>query len=401
MAEYQWQTNIAEVTASIYSQVLGSTFMGNDGNINAIKAGDLVSVGKDVLDLENGLEKMAKAMVVVIGKIVVEDFFGENLRLKQMFTDSWEYGNIYEVVTVNPQALIECDLYNLENGKDYSAVENTFYQPNLTVKVYNNLRTFTLAVSFARDRLTVAVQNATQLNAIISMIREQVFTQLRETWYAQALVLLSSAIATSEKVTKTSVHLITEAVEAGILAEGATVADARKSNDFLAFAMRRIATLREQMKMRTEAFNNKVVPTASGKVDLYLLNDFEKDTRYGVYRTSYNPDTLDIGTYDVVQFWQGHKTTDGETSGITEFSFANNSKVMIDDTANTIGIGESVAIENVIGLLCDHKAVAMLNERQFVESKYVSSARFWTDFYNLEINPVLNANYAIVALLLD
>ena len=168
MAEYQWQKNIANITKSIYSQVLGSEFMAEDGNIKAIEAGELVSIGKNVLEMDNGLEKMAKAMVVVIGKIVFDDFFGETLRLSQMFTDSWEYGNIYEVVQVNPQSLITEDLYNLTDGKDYSSVENTYYAPKLTVKVYNNLRTFTLAVSFARDRLAVAVQNQTQLNEVIS-----------------------------------------------------------------------------------------------------------------------------------------------------------------------------------------------------------------------------------------
>ena len=401
MAEYQWKKNISNVTKSIYSQVLGSEFMAEDGNIKAIEAGDLVSIGKNVLDMDNGLEKMAKAMVVIIGKIVFDDFFSETLRLGQMFTDSWEYGNIYEVVQVNPQSLITEDLYNLTDGKDYSSVENTYYAPKLTVKVYNNLRTFTLAVSFARDRLAVAVQNQTQLNDVISSIRNQISTQLRETWYAQALVLLGSAICTSVKTTKTAIHLLAEAKALGILAESATVNDARKDDNFLAFAMRRIATVREQMKMRTCAFNNKVVPVATGKVDLYLLNDFEKDTRFGVYRTSYNPDTLDIGTYDVVQFWQGHKTTDGSTSAITEFSFENNSTVMIDDTKNELGIGSSVKVTNVIGLLCDHKAVAMLNQREYVESKYVSSARFWTDFFNMEINPILNPNYPIVAICLD
>lgn len=399
MAEYPWQENISEVTQKIYSQVLGSEYMTQNGNIEAINAGQLVSIGKDVLDMDNGLEKMAKSMVVVIGKIEFDNFFGENLRLKQMFTDSWEYGNIYEVVQVNPQSLITEDLYNLTDGKDYSSVENTYYAPKLTVKVYNNLRTFTLAVSFARDRLAVAVQNQSQLNEVISSIRNQIATQLRETWYAQALVLLGSAICTSVKTTKTAIHLLSEAKALGILAEGATVNDARKDDNFLAFAMRRIATVREQMKMRTCAFNNKVVPVATGKVDLYLLNDFEKDTRFGVYRTSYNPGTLDIGTYDVVQFWQGHKTTDSAT--ITEFTFDNNSTVMIDDTKNELGIGQSVKVTNVIGLLCDHKAVAMLNQREYVESKYVSSARFWTDFFNMEINPILNPNYPIVAICLD
>ena len=401
MAEYPWQKNITNVTKSIYSQVLGAEFMAEDGNLKAIEAGDLVSIGKAVLDMDNGLEKMAKSMVVVIGKIEFDEFFGENLRLKQMFTDSWEYGNIYEVVQVNPQSLITEDLYNLTDGKDYSSVENTYYAPKLTVKVYNNLRTFTLAVSFARDRLAVAVQNQTQLNEVISSIRNQIATQLRETWYAQALVLLGSAICTSVKTTKTAIHLLSEAKEIGILAEAATVNDARKDDNFLAFAMRRIATVREQMKMRTCAFNNKVVPVATGKVDLYLLNDFEKDTRFGVYRNSYNPDTLNIGTYDVVQFWQGHKTTESSNSTITEFSFANNSTVMIDDTKNELGIGSSVTVTNVIGLLCDHKAVAMLNQREYVESKYVSSARFWTDFFNMEINPILNPNYPIVAICLD
>lgn len=389
--------NIVNVMKSVFAQVLGDEYMADDGHLKALESGNIIEIGKDVLDMEQGLDSYAQALIYTIGKIEI-DTWDYNPQVKQIMRDSWEYGNIYEVVQCSPQNLLDEDLYNLVDGKSYADVENTFYKPTINVKVFTSKRTLALAISFEEDRLKTSLTNSSELNTLISGIRNNIRQQIKMMWDGLAISLLGCAIATSSKTTGTAVHLLTDAKADGVIGNEVTVEQALNNDDFVVYCLRKIATIRGYMATPNTTYNNGSVPTSSGKTDLYLLNEFDKRTKFGVMRTSYHNDTLDIGDYDVINMWQGVVSEDG----LKHHDFSTMSTVIINDADNKIGIGMAeYKVTNCIGLAVDHKAIAMLNEREIVTSNYVNCASFWTDFYKFEVMPILNPNYGIVAFLLD
>lgn len=389
--------NVANVMKSVFAQVLGDEYMADDGHLKALESGNIIEIGKDVLDMEQGLDSYAQALIYTIGKIEI-DTWDYNPQVKQIMRDSWEYGNIYEVVQCSPQNLLAEDLYNLVDGKSYADVENTFYKPTINVKVFTSKRTLALAISFEEDRLKASLTNSNELNSLISAIRNNIRQQIKMMWDGLAISLLGCAIATSNKTIGTAVHLLTDAKTDGIIGAEVTAEQALNNEEFVVYCLRKIATIRGYMLTPNTTYNNGSVPTSSGKTDLYLLNEFDKRTKFGVMRTSYHNDTLDIGNYDVINMWQGVVSEDG----LKNHDFSTMSTVIINDSENKIGIGvNDYKVTNCIGLAVDHKAIAMLNEREIVTSNYVNCASFWTDFYKFEVTPILNPNYGIVAFLLD
>ena len=66
-------TDTVAVTKKVVAQVLGDSYMQQEGKLAAIESGDLVDVGKDVAAMKNGLDAYTQACIDVIGKIEIDE----------------------------------------------------------------------------------------------------------------------------------------------------------------------------------------------------------------------------------------------------------------------------------------------------------------------------------------
>lgn len=388
---------IIDLTKKVVAQTLGTTYMEQDGKLTAIESGKLVDVGKDVLDMQNGVDAFTKSCIDVIGKYDFDSFTYEP-EIKSIMRDNWEWGAFLERIKIEPQEILTDDIFNLVDGTSYADIEHKFYKPNVKVKIFEERKGFPIAISFTEDRVKTAFTSLSEMAKFFSSIREYINQQKKMILDQYAHVLVGSAIAISSKATNTARHLLTEGKALGLLAESDTIDTALNNEKFVAWVLKEIATTREYMRRPSSGFNNKSGAFASGQTSLFMLNAFEKATRFGVIANTYHNDELAIGDYDVVSAWQGIESTDGNK----KFDFATVSSVMITDAENKLGLGtDPVTINNCIACLCDYKAIGINCEYQKVTSSYTASADFWTDFHHNTINYLLDSDYGIVAFLLD
>ena len=388
---------IIDLTKKVVAQTLGTTYMSQEGKLAAIESGKLVDVGKDVLDMQNGVDAFTKSCIDVIGKYDFDSFTYEP-EIKSIMRDNWEWGAFLERIKIEPQEILTDDIFNLVDGTSYADIEHKFYKPNVKVKIFEERKGFPIAISFTEDKLKTAFTSLSEMAKFLSSIREYINQQKKMILDQYAHVLVGSAIAISSKTTNTARHLLTEGKALGLLAESDTIDTALTNEKFVAWVLKEIATTREYMRRPSSGFNNKSGAFASGQTSLFMLNAFEKATRFGVIANTYHNDELAVGDYDVVSAWQGIESTDGTK----KFDFATVSSVMITDAENKLGLGtEPVTINNCIACLCDYKAIGINCEYQKVTSSYTASADFWTDFHHNTINYLLDSDYGIVAFLLD
>ena len=388
---------IIDLTKKVVAQTLGTTYMTQEGKLAAIESGKLVDVGKDVLDMQNGVDSFTKACIDVIGKYDFDSFTYEP-EIKSIMRDNWEWGAFLERIKNEPQQILTDDIFNLVDGTSYADIEHKFYKPNVKVKIFAERKGFSIPISFTEDRVKTAFTSMGEMAKFFASIREYINQQKKMILDQYAHVLVGSAIAISSKATNTSRHLLTEGKALGLLGAEDTIDVALSNEKFVAWVLKEIATTREYMRRPSSGFNNKSGAFASGQTSLFMLNAFEKATRFGVIANTYHNDELAIGDYDVVSAWQGIESTDGTK----KFDFATVSSVMITDAENKLGLGtEPVTINNCIACLCDYKAIGINCEYQKVTSSYTASADFWTDFHHNTINYLLDSDYGIVAFLLD
>lgn len=388
---------IVDLTKKVISQTLGITYMEQEGKLSAIESGNLVDIGRDILDMENGVDAYTKACIDVIGKYEFDtmEYVPE---ISSIMRDNWEWGAFLERIKNEPQQILTDDIFNLVDGKSYSDIEHTFYKPNVKVKLFTERKGFAIPISFTEDRVKTAFTNFGEMAKFFAAIREYINQQKKMVLDQYAHVLVGSAIGISAKATNTARHLLTEAKALGLLGADATVEVAMNNDKFVAWVLKEIATTREYMRRASAGFNNKSGAFASGLTSLFMLNAFEKATRFGVIANTYHNDELAVGDYDVVSAWQSVESTDGSKM----FDFDTVSSIMITDKNNKLGLGkEPVTINNCIACLCDYKAIGINCEYQKVTSSYTASADFWTDFHQNYINYILDSDYGIVAFLLD
>lgn len=399
-------TNVAEITKSAVAQTMGETYMEQEGVISALKSGKLVDIGKDIGDMERGYDVFCRALIDVIGKMEIDEW-EYRPEIQTIFMDSWEYGAFLERIKLDLPKIITDDLFNLVADKDYSKYEHTAYIPVIHVKGYDKASAFTIPLTIKTSYIETAFTNYETMARFISSLRENrnQFRKLVLDSYAH--ILVSAGIAISDKVTMTSIHFLTEAKQAGIIDAGTTWEQARHITKFNNFCLKRIATVREYMQRHNTAFNNKATIPPSGRTNLFMLNAFEKDCRFTSEAETYHADKLSVGDYELITAWQSfaEKHTTGESPSvvttITDYEYATVSKVIVDDTANDLGIGTSAEVNLCVAFMCDYKALGIYNQTDRVTSSYTASADFWNEFEHVKINYVLDADYGMVAFLMD
>lgn len=394
--------NSAEITKEAVAQTMGATYMEKEGVISAIESGNLVEVLKDIQDMDKGYDIFCKSLIDVIGKYEF-DMFSYEPEIKSIFKDSFEWGAFVERIKFSLNMIENDDLFNLVDGKDYSAYEHKVYAPKISVKGITKRKAITIPLTIKTSDIETAFTSLTEMTKFISAIREAREQTKKIILDTYAKILVGSAIAISDKVTKTSIHLLTEAKALGIVDENATAETFRHSTKANNYALMRMATVREYMKRHTVAYNNKANIPPSGTTNMFMLNEYEKNCRFTSEADTYHSEKLSVGEYDIVSMWQAFAENVGveETATMTDYLFKTVSSVEINDSENLLGIGNTVRVENCVALITDYKAIGIYNEKDRITSSYTASADFWNEFERLTMNYVLDTDYSIVAFILD
>lgn len=391
----RWE-DITQLTQKAIAQSIDKTYQEQLGDISALPLEKLIDVGKDVVDMENTVERFTKALISVIAYY---EFMQLNVReeFDDLFVKSEEWGGFVERIYYGLATVIDDPMYNCVNGTSYADIEHRFYQPEVQAKVFNEAKACMIPTTIQRDVLQEAFRGPDQLNSYISGIYAMVSNTIKMVKKAYGRMAVAAGIAISDKATQTSVHLLTEAIAAGIVEQGTTAEKALQDPNFLAYACKRISEIKDYITVESTAFNNGSVLASANEVKTYLLNEFERSVRFNLRADTYNPEDRSLGDYKTVTSWQG------VASSGNKFDFASLSKIMIAaDANNKLGLGtEAVTIDNVIGVAFDSRAIGCCLSKTKQTSSYTAACDMWNIFSHILTNWLVDTNLPIVAFIVD
>lgn len=398
--------NIQQLTRDAIAQTMGTNYYPTSGtsdnkNLAEIDTYKLPDVGKDI-DTADKNDVFTKALVVRIGKVVTEKRLVPYLD-PAILKDTFEYGGAIESIRLGLYEVQDDPSWELTNGKSYADYDYTFHQPDTSVRLFDDRKAIMITKSMTRRQLKEAFTSWDAMASFIDGISIAWENTLRITINTWSRMLLSSAIAISDKATGTAVHLLTEAISKGILTEGATAQDFCNSDKAMKYAFERIRNTRKYMSQdMTVAFNDKTIPCVTPIEDnkLTLLSDFASIIKT-VKADTYNDNELGFGDFTEITAWQGIASTATDVTAFYKWDDISSVKIKADAT-NKLGIGTNAySKSNVVGLMWDYLALGVSPNENYVTSNYAAGADFWNDHAHYTANYWIDSRYNMVAFILD
>lgn len=389
--------SIYDTVQKAVAQAVGDTYMTQIGTLADLPSYKLADVGNAVFDAAGGVDVVTKTLVDAMGEFECEvrPYEGD---LQSVMIKPMEWGGFVERAYIGLAEIIDDPRLNLVNGTSYD--DHVYYAPNVQAKIFQEAKGILTPYSITEDMLKTAFTGWPQMEKFLGGIRANARRTVEAGINSMKHMLVQTGIATSISGTSTAVHLLTDAIADGVVASGTTAPEALLDPDFLAYALMTIANVRDNMKVLSTAYNNGAVPTNAYSDDdtkLILLNRFEKACKFLLKSKVFNKDELAIGDYDRTAAWQGHD------SGTGKFGLQTISSVKIAaDSDNKLGIGTSAFSQDyVIAFAFDRLALGMCPFNRKVTSSYTAISDHWNTYHHLFCNALLDANFNMVAFVVD
>ena len=382
-------TQVATLVNSVNNEIVGASALLEEDLSN------VVDVGKAVFDATS-YDKYVAALVDHIGKVIFVDrkYSGE---LASLYRDNWEYGAVMEKIYVTDMPVaVENDSWKLTNGTSYDP--NVFTQPSVAAKFYNKKTTFEVDLSIADIQVRSAFDSATQLNAFISMLMNSVDTAINIRLEGLSERVINTIIANTIyddipdlDMTKTGIKAVNllKLYNDQFDPDGSNpllAADAIFTPEFIKFAVYVMSQYVDRIKKPSTLFNcgSLLRHTPKDMQHFIMLSPMKKAADVYLQSGTFNEEYTALPLSETVAFWQG--------SG-TDYSFDNCSKVHIDivdptDDTKTV----EVEVSGVVGVLFDHWAGGITNDKRRVTSNYNAKAEFTNMFYKQDCNYFVDLN---------
>lgn len=391
------QVQIYDVVQQAVAQAVGNDYMSQTGQLSDLPSYKLADVGNAVFDAQGGVDLVTKTLVDAMGEFECEvrPYEGD---LSSIMVKPMEWGGFIERAYIDLATIVDDPRMNLVNGTSYD--DHVYYAPSVQAKIYQEAKGILTPYSITEDMLKTAFTGWNQMEKFIGGIRANASRTIEAGINSMKHMLVQCGIATSVSGTSTAIHLLTDAIADGIVAAGTTAPEALQAPEFLCYALERIADTRDNMKVLSTAFNNGSIPTnaySDADTKLILLNKFEKACKFRLKSKVFNRDELSIGDYDRTAAWQGHDNGSGK------FGLQTVSSVKIAaDAGEKLGIGSSAFSQDyVIGFAFDRLALGLCPFNRKVTSSFTAISDHWNIYHHLYCNALLDANYNMVAFVVD
>ena len=400
--------DVVELTQKAIAQTMGDEYMEKLGDFAELDSYKLADVGRDVTS-DTVINSFSTGLLALIGKHVIDNRL-YTTNLPSLYVDSFDWGGYIERTRIGLGDIMSDPMYNLVAGNDYSAIEHTYYGQDVHSKIYGEAKAIMCPISVQKETIREAFTSMDKLNEFISAKLQKIKSTINLALATYEKMLVSSAVAVSDKKNNSAVHLITEATNLGILSkvtgenrnmryDELDSLDEATLRKFLAFCSKRISDVRGYMLDPSTTYNDSTIPTWCDKdPNLILLKDFESMTRFNLKANTYNKDELGFGAYDTIPSWQAIQSS---TSEGFDKMICSSIKIAADPT-NKLGIGtEAYNVSGVVGLMFDYMAIGIALMRNKVTTSYTACADFWNEFNHQLVNYLIDSSYGIVAFIMD
>lgn len=370
----------------VTSEVLGETAVLNEDLSNTVDIGDAVIN-------QNAKDSYVRSLVAHIGKMI---FVNRVYRgsVPSVLMDGWEFGSILEKVSSEMPEAEENETWELEDRESYDP--NVFYKPTVEAKFYNKRVTFEIPRSITERQVKMSFSNATQLNAFISMLYNEVEKSLTvkidelimRTINNMTAETIHSEYATAALNSKSGIravnllYLYNQKVGQGneIIAEQSVT-----DMNFLKFASFTMANYIDRLRKISTLFNvgGKARFTPTDMLHVVMLSDFKNAADFYLQSDTFHDKYTALPNSETVPYWQG--------SG-TSYDFDSITAINVKDSS-----GDTVAADGILAVMFDRDALGVANLERRVTTNYNPKAEFYNNFYKFEAGYFndLNENFVV------
>lgn len=367
----------------VTAEVLGQTDL-----VVAEDLSNVVDLGTALFNA-NAYDKYVKSLVNHIGKVIFVNRAYKGSAPKVLM-DGWEFGSVLEKITADLPQAQENESWELEDGASYD--QDIFYKPTVEAKFYNSKITFEVAVSFTERQVKQSFSNATQLNAFISMLYNEVDKSMTVKIDSLIMRTIDNMIgetinADSTIVTETdrvrTVNLLTRYNT--ISGKSLTTANCLQDPGFLKYASYVIGLYVDRIAQMSSLFNvgEKARFTPKDLLHIVMLSEFANASKTFLESDTFWKELVKLPNAETVAFWQG--------SG-TDYAFTSTSAINI-----TTKGGQTISQGGILAVMFDRDALGVCNQDRRVTTHYNAKAEFYNNYYKFDASYFndLNENFVV------
>ena len=356
---------VYDIVNTTTQEVLG------DSAVVAEDLSNIVDVGTAIFNGQ-AFDAYVRSLVNHIGKVI---FVNRPYRgsAPSVLMDAWEYGSVVEKITSEMPLAVENESWELQDGASYDP--HVFHKPVAEAKFFNKMTTFEIEASITELQVKQSFSSATQLNAFISMIFNEIDKAMTVRTDSLIMRTINNMILETKKdaganPTPRAVNLLAEYNTQ--FGTSLTAADAIYTPAFIRYAAYRIALFTDRMTRMSTLFNvgGKQRFTPKDLQHIVMLSEFAAAADVYLQSDTFHDEYTKLVNAERVPFWQG--------SG-TDYAFTSTGKVYGEPASGNSGTALSVT--GVLGCIFDRDALGVMNNNQRVTTQYNPKAEFTNYFY--------------------
>lgn len=378
---------IGEVLNDVFADVLGKAEITAAEDLS-----NFVEVGKTItgsVDFTDKVDNYVKSLIDRVGKVV----FRENkvsVSHLPIYKDSWEYGSICEKIRVEAPETQEID-YTFDLA--HYTGEDVFKPvlPTASAKFFNNSTTFTLKITLPKRQLKSAFTSASEISRFISLIENSIKQKLAidlltlEYRTEANLVVEKFKYGNSHSLVNLYAEWLRDDPQAITVASNFHSCKECITNPFfLRYANMRIGMYRDFIKKPSVLYADSngtfYNTTADSQQTMLLITDFDKALDTYLYSMNRHNDFVKLSGYSSVPYWM----SGGESDSYDKRSTIN--AIPASDGDAPVGERKPILVNNIIGILHDERASAVMCEHKDTESINVPDARAINYWYFADAN---------------
>lgn len=360
---------LATVLNSIVSQATGTE------SITPTNTSEFVSVANTAL--LTGYDPLNTAISQVLSKTIfsIRPYYR---KFASMMVDGVRYGNHVRKLQAVDKAWEEDDRFKLEDGK--SIDQQKVNKPTVLQTNFYGSNVFQKSLTVFKDQLDCAFNSVDEFGRFVAMIMTNATDQIEQAHEGVVRATLANLIGgvyTTNNAAQV-VHLLTSYnTETGSSLTTTSVMAGENFTSFMRWAYSKISTISDMLTERSTLYHTnvsgKVISRHTPKRDqrMYLSAKYLKAMDSVVLSQTYNPDYLNIGEYEAVNYWQS--ITDPGTINVTP------SYLKPD---GSVGVAtEALELSNVFGVLMDVEAAGVTTVNQWSATAPMNARGGYTNYF--------------------
>lgn len=349
-----------------------------------------VDIGNAVFNA-SAFDAYVKSLVNHIGKVI---FVNRPYRgsAPSVLMDAWQYGSVVEKISSEMPEAQENESWNLVDGASYDP--HVFHAPTAEAKFFNKMTTFEIDRSITEMQVKQSFSSATQLNAFVSMLFNEVEKALTIRNDALIMRTINNMIAEtihdqygSDSLTGAggpkAVNLLYRYNQQ--YGTNLTAAKAILNPDFIRFSAYTMALYVDRLTRMSTLFNvgGKARFTPKDYQHIVMLSEFRAAADVFLQSNTFHDEYTKLVNAETVPFWQG--------SG-TDYEFSSTGTIDVTTVS-----GNAVSATGIIGCIWDRDALGVMNFNSRVTTQYNAKAEFTNYFYKRDARYFndLNENFVV------